>query len=106
MNGGLPPPAQCLFERETGVVEPALVEECGGAIRPAGPCQRGNDVDHHPQLVFRFLPSSVSVFCCVGVHTLSSFRQSDYEALVLLTRNTCQGSRQRGVKRLTTAWSP
>src|ERR1700675_2005958 len=53
MNWGFPPPVERLLERETGVVEPSLVEEFGGAIRPAGPRQRGNGVDHHPQLIFR-----------------------------------------------------
>src|SRR5215510_14560496 len=90
MHRAFPPPTQCLCERETRIVEPALVDEFGSTIWSAGPRQRGNGVDHPPQWVFRFLPSSVSVFCCVGVHTLSSFRQSDYEDLVLLTLSTIQ----------------
>ena len=59
-----------------------MVEEFGGSIWPTGPRQRGNGVDHHPQWVSRFLPYSVSVCVCVGVHTLSSFRQSAHEALL------------------------
>src|SRR5712692_2155982 len=53
MNWDFPPPAECLFERETRIVEPSLVEEFGGAIWPTGPRQRGDFVDHHPKLVFR-----------------------------------------------------
>src|SRR2546427_6648397 len=96
MHWDFPPPAECLFERDARIVEPSLVEEFGGGIWPTGPRQRRHLVDHHPQLVFRFLLYSVSVFFGVGVHTLASFRQSDYEALVLLTLNTIQNGETGG----------
>jgi len=37
----------------TEVVEAALFEELSGAIRPAGPRQCGDRVDHDPQLLLR-----------------------------------------------------
>src|SRR5262249_25898578 len=71
----------------------SLVEEFGGTIWPTGPRQRGNGVDHHPQLVCRCLPDSVYVSFCVGVHTLSSFRQTNNAERTAKREATIAGKR-------------
>src|ERR1700682_917262 len=59
MNRSFPAPAASLFQRESRVIKPALVEKFGRAISPACPCQRRDCVDHQafvPDLLFRPLP--------------------------------------------------
>src|SRR5262249_15797286 len=53
MNRSLPPPIEGLRQGEARIVEPALVEKGGGAIRPTRPRQRGDAVEHHPQVLSR-----------------------------------------------------
>ncbi len=53
MNRSLPPPIEGLRQGEARIVEPALVEQGGGAIRPTRPRQRGDAVEHHPQVLSR-----------------------------------------------------
>lgn len=51
MNGNLSPPAECLFLRETRIVEPPLVEKIGRTIQPTCPRQCGNGSDYMPELI-------------------------------------------------------
>src|SRR5271170_6741534 len=46
MNCGLPSPPEHLVHRKTRIVQPPLVEEFDGAIRPAAPRQCWDAVDH------------------------------------------------------------
>src|ERR1700730_16238076 len=52
MYRDLPAPIQRLFRRETGIFEPALIEEFSGAIRLSRPYQPRNGVNHEAN-VFR-----------------------------------------------------
>src|SRR5260370_7918667 len=40
-----------LFGREAGIVEPALIEEVSGAVRTSGPRERGDRVNHKPNVL-------------------------------------------------------
>ena len=51
MNGDFPPPTERLFQGETRIVKPSLVQKFGGAIWSTGPCQRGDLVDHILKLI-------------------------------------------------------
>src|ERR1700730_12788057 len=52
MNRKLPSRAQSLLCRQTGIVQPALIEKVGGAVWTSGPCQRRDGVDDKANVLY------------------------------------------------------
>jgi hypothetical protein len=61
MDRHCPSPVEGLCHGEARIVEPALVEQGGGAIRPTRPRQRGHVVEHPPEGVVRVGCPSIGV---------------------------------------------
>src|SRR5262245_57880193 len=67
MNDYLPLPADRRFHRQTGIVEPLLVEEFASTVRETTPGERRDLVDHLTKRVFGTQD---------GTHNLSAIIQS------------------------------
>src|ERR1700674_3649304 len=73
VKGNRPAPITRLFDREAGIVEPALIEEVSGAVRTSGPRERGDRVNHKANVLF--MSSLLGAMLC-GCHCVIIGRRS------------------------------
>src|SRR6185369_7037771 len=57
MNRFCPPPALRVFRRHAHIIEPHLIDEITVAVRPSGPCRRGDCVDDGGKIALALLQS-------------------------------------------------